>query len=49
MPGASIAACLYIMHGLSNTTYIVFSIVMALALLTYFGYSMRNSALNRAA
>jgi APA family basic amino acid/polyamine antiporter len=41
VPGLSVAACLYIMHGLSNTTYMVFSIVMALALLTYFGYSMR--------
>jgi len=47
VPGASIAACAYIMHGLSNTTYIVFSIVMALALLTYFAYSIRHSALNK--
>ncbi|SHH56454.1 APC family permease [Massilia sp. CF038] len=46
VPGLSVAACLYIMHGLSNTTYMVFSIVMALALLTYFGYSVRHSALN---
>lgn len=47
VPGMSVAACLYIMHGLSSTTYTVFSIVMALALLTYFAYGMRNSQLNK--
>lgn len=49
IPFLSVAACLYIMHGLSATTYTVFSIVMALALLTYFAYGMRNSRLNQPA
>lgn len=49
IPSLSVAACLYIMHGLSTTTYTVFSIVMALALLTYFAYGIRNSRLNQAA
>ena len=47
VPGASVLACLYIMHGLSTTTYKVFAIVMVLALLTYFGYGIRNSQLNK--
>ena len=46
IPGMSIAACLYIMHGLSLTTYTVFAIVMGLALATYFLYSIRHSKLN---
>lgn len=47
VPGLSILACLYIMHGLSWTTYTVFSIVMALALATYFLYGIHNSRLNK--
>jgi len=46
IPGMSIAACLYIMHGLSLTTYTVFAVVMGLALATYFLYSIRHSKLN---
>ena len=46
VPALSIAACLYIMHGLSPTTYKVFAIVMALAFGTYFLYGIRNSRLN---
>ena len=47
VPGLSIAACLYIMHGLSATTYTVFAVVMGLALATYFLYSIHHSKLNR--
>ena len=47
IPGLSIAACLYLMQQLSNTTYIVFSIVMTLAVMTYLMYSVRNSNLNQ--
>jgi APA family basic amino acid/polyamine antiporter len=46
VPGLSIFACLYIMHDLSKTTYTIFSIWMAVAVLTYFGYGMRHSLLN---
>lgn len=46
VPGMSVLACLYIMHGLSATTYSVFAIVMGLALATYFLYSVRHSRLN---
>ncbi len=49
VPGMSIAACLYLMHELSHTTYIVFSIVMALAFATYFLYGVHHSKLNQAA
>ena len=49
VPGMSIGACLYLMHELSTTTYIVFSIVMALAFATYFLYGIRHSKLNQAA
>ena len=48
VPGMSIAACLYIMHGLSRTTYTVFAVVMGLALATYFLYSIHHSKLNDA-
>ena len=47
VPGLSIAACLYLVWGLSMTTYKVFGIVMLLALATYFLYGMRHSRLNR--
>ena len=47
VPGLSIGACLYLMHELSRTTYIVFSIVMALAFATYFLYGIRHSKLNQ--
>jgi APA family basic amino acid/polyamine antiporter len=48
VPGLSILACLYLVGGLSSTTYTVFTIWMAVAILTYFGYGMRNSRLNKA-
>ncbi|QJE00320.1 amino acid permease [Massilia forsythiae] len=48
VPGLSILACLYLVHGLSPMTYTVFAVWMAVAVLTYFGYGMRNSRLNRA-
>jgi APA family basic amino acid/polyamine antiporter len=47
VPGLSIFACLYIMKDLSLTTYRVFTIWMAVAVLTYFVYGIRNSRLNR--
>jgi len=49
VPGLSIAACLYLMFGLSATTYTIFVIWMTAAVLTYFIYGVRNSKLNRAA
>jgi APA family basic amino acid/polyamine antiporter len=48
VPGLSIAACLYLMYGLSMTTYRVFAIWMTVAVLTYFVYGIRNSRLNKA-
>ena len=47
VPALSIAACLYLVYGLSVTTYKVFGIVMVLALATYFLYGMRHSRLNK--
>ena len=49
VPALSVAACLYLIYGLSRTTYTVFGIVMALAFATYFLYGMRNSRLNQTA
>ena len=46
VPALSIAACLYLVWGLSMTTYKVFGIVMLLALATYFLYGVRHSRLN---
>jgi APA family basic amino acid/polyamine antiporter len=46
VPGMSVSACLWIMSGLTATTFKVFGIVMALALATYFLYSVRHSRLN---
>ncbi|MDB5756489.1 MAG: amino acid permease [Massilia sp.] len=48
VPGLSVAACLYLMYGLSMTTYRVFTIWMTVAVLTYFIYGIRNSRLNGA-
>jgi APA family basic amino acid/polyamine antiporter len=47
VPGLSILACLYLMHGLSAMTYRVFFVWMAVAVLTYFIYGIRNSRLNK--
>ena len=47
VPGLSISACLYLMFGLSLTTYTIFAIWMSAAVITYFLYGMRNSRLNR--
>lgn len=49
VPGLSIAACLYLMFGLSATTYTIFAIWMSAAVATYFLYGVRHSKLNRAA
>ena len=46
IPALSVLSCLYLMYGLSSTTYKVFGIVMGLALACYFLYGMRNSRLN---
>jgi APA family basic amino acid/polyamine antiporter len=48
VPGLSIAACLYLVFGLSMTTYTIFAIWMSAAVLTYFLYGMRHSRLNTA-
>jgi APA family basic amino acid/polyamine antiporter len=49
VPGLSIAACLYLVFGLSKTTYTIFAIWMTVAVITYFGYSIRHSRLNKSA
>ena len=46
VPGLSIAACLYLVFGLSMTTYTIFGIWMLATVLTYFLYGMRHSRLN---
>ena len=46
IPVLSILSCVYIMKDLSNTTYIVFGVWMALALGSYFVYGIRHSHLN---
>jgi APA family basic amino acid/polyamine antiporter len=48
VPGVSVAACQYLMYGLSMTTYRVFAIWMTVAVLMYFIYGIRNSRLNGA-
>ncbi|MGB9108586.1 MAG: amino acid permease, partial [Telluria sp.] len=48
VPGLSIVACLYLVFGLSHVTYTVFAMWMTVAVLTYFGYGLRNSRLNKA-
>jgi APA family basic amino acid/polyamine antiporter len=45
IPFASIASCLYIMKDLSKTTFTVFGVWIVLALIWYFSYAMKNSAL----
>jgi len=47
IPGLSVFACLYIMKDLSETTFRVFFIWMAVAVAAYFVYGMRNSRLNK--
>lgn len=49
IPGLSIFACLYILKDLSITTYRVFFIWMAIAIVTYFTYSRHHSKLHRKA
>ncbi|WP_348693727.1 amino acid permease [Duganella fentianensis] len=49
VPGLSIGACLYLMFGLSMTTYTIFVIWMSAAIVTYLLYGMRHSRLNKAA
>jgi APA family basic amino acid/polyamine antiporter len=46
VPALSVAACLYLMYGLSPMTYRVFAVWMTVAVLTYFIYGIRNSRLN---
>lgn len=45
VPFASIASCLYIMKDLSKTTFTVFGAWIALALVWYFIFAMKNSEL----
>jgi APA family basic amino acid/polyamine antiporter len=47
VPGLSILACLYLVGGLSSTTYTVFTIWMVVTVITYFGYGIRHSRLNK--
>lgn len=47
VPALSILACLYIMKDLSKATFTTFAVWMSVAVLTYFGYGIRNSRLNR--
>ncbi len=46
VPCLSIMACLYIMKDLSATTFHAFFVWMAVAVLSYFFYGIRNSKLN---
>jgi len=46
VPGLSIAACAFIMRGLSVMTLRVFAIWMAFAIMSYLVYGMRHSRLN---
>ena len=46
VPGLSIAACLYLVWGLSTITYVTFAVWMSIAVLTYLVYGVRNSKLN---
>jgi len=48
VPVLSILSCLYIMKDLSRTTYTVFGVWMAAALIGYFAYGMQNSRLQNA-
>jgi APA family basic amino acid/polyamine antiporter len=48
VPGASVAACLYIMASLSITTVRVFTAWMTVAVIGYFAYGLRRSRLNLA-
>lgn len=47
VPGLSIVACGYLMINLSHATKVIFTIWMAVAVLTYFIYGIRNSRLNK--
>jgi len=47
VPGLSIAACAYLMVNLSHATKMIFTIWMAVAVITYFVYGIRNSRLNK--
>jgi basic amino acid/polyamine antiporter, APA family len=47
VPLLSIAACLYIVKDLSKTTFVVFGIWMAMALVCYFIFGKRNSVLGK--
>lgn len=47
-PILGIVGCLYLMYYLDPETWIAFGIWNAVGLLIYFGYSYRNSAMNRA-
>jgi APA family basic amino acid/polyamine antiporter len=49
VPGLSVAACLYIMRDLSQTTLRVFAIWMTFAVATYLVFGIRHSRLNLAA
>jgi basic amino acid/polyamine antiporter, APA family len=44
-PLLSVAACLYIITGLPMSTFVLFAIWLAIALVAYFGYARRHSRL----
>lgn len=46
IPGMSVVACLYILKDLSPATFKIFFIWMAISMVIYFFYSMRNSHLH---
>lgn len=46
VPALSIAACLYLVWGLSTITYVTFAVWMSIAVLTYLIYGVHNSKLN---
>jgi amino acid transporter len=47
IPGLSVCACLYIMRDLPHTTFVVFSVWMAVTVAIYFLYSIRHSHLGK--
>jgi APA family basic amino acid/polyamine antiporter len=48
-PIVSVGFCLYLIKGLPTETFVLFGVWLAVATVIYFGYSIKNSKLERAA
>lgn len=46
-PVLSVLSCLYLIHGLPRHSFVLFGIWLALALVCYFGFSVRHSSLEQ--